>query len=153
MRLAGALLPALLFAACAASAPVVTTRDAPQRAARYAVAGDTPVASELRRQLEARDRYAADAPVTIRAGFAAAPRHTGICAGSGDTPGCADWLDAPQAGFAPFAPPLRYRLALVVGNGQVIVTAPGETQDDRLPGMIGAALDVLLAGSPEPRQP
>jgi hypothetical protein len=153
MRQTGVLLPALLLAACAAAPPVVTIRDAPQTAPRYAVAGDTPAASEVRRQLQARGHYADDAPVMIRTGFAATPRRTGTCAGSGGDKGCAEWLDAPQSGFAPFAPPLRYRLTLVVDGGQVIVTKAGGKQDQPLPELVGVALDALLKGSAGPRQP
>jgi hypothetical protein len=149
-----ALLPLLAIAACAPAPPLVSTRDTPQPAALFAVAGDTPAASEVRRQLQARDRYAADAAASIRTGFAAAPRRTGTCvATSANTSDCADWLDTPQTGFAPFAPPLRYRLTLAVTGGQVIVTKAGGEQDQPLPAMVSVALDRLLAGSTEPGQP
>lgn len=142
----------LAIAACAPAPPLVSVRDTPQAAARYAVAGDTPAADELRRQLQARDRYAADAPISIRTGFAAAPRRLGACAAA-DKTDCSDWLDAPQTGFAPFAPPLRYRLTLVAGDGQVIVTTAGEKDDQPLPAMVGAALDRLLPGLTVAGQP
>jgi hypothetical protein len=147
LRVAG---PLLALTACAASPPLVTTAATPTLAPRYAVAGDTPAAAEVRRQLTARGHYADDAPVTIRTGFAAAPRGTGTCPAQPLDTACPDWLDKPQTGWAPFAPPLRYRLTLVVGDGRVFVTGAGDKDDAPLPAMVTAALDRLLAS---PRQP
>ncbi len=151
MRGAAALplaVPLLLLAACAASPPLATQRDTPTLAARYAVAGDTPAAIEVRRQLAARGLYAGDAPVAIRAGFAAAPRELGTCPALPVDADCKQWLDAPETDWDPFAPPLRYRLTLVVGNGQVVVTKAGDAEDQPLPEMVATALDNLA-----PRQP
>jgi hypothetical protein len=56
---------------------------------------------------------------------------------------CKQWLDAPETGWDPFAPPLRYRLTLVVGKGQVVVTKAGDADDQPLPEMVATALDTL----------
>lgn len=138
----------LLLAACTSAPPLVTTSGAPPAAPGYAVAGDTPAAAEVRRQLQARGRYAGDGGTIIRTGFAAAPRRTGTCQAQPVDAPCAEWLDAPQPGWAPFAPPLRYRLTLALDGGQVIVTKAGDTQDTPLPMMVSTALDRLLVSPP-----
>lgn len=143
-----ALVPLLALAACTTAPPLVTTTGAPTPATGYAVAGDTPAAMEVRRQLQARGRYAGDGGALIRTGFAAAPRGTGTCAGQPVDGPCAEWLDAPQTGWAPFAPPLRYRLTLALPEAQVVVTMAGDKDDAPLPVMVTAGLDALIRSMP-----
>lgn len=140
--------PLLGLAACSSAPPLVTTSGTPPTAPGYAVAGDTPAAAEVRRQLQARGRYADDAGPIIRTGFAASPRGVGTCQTQPVDLACAEWLDAPQTGWAPFAPPLRYRLTLAMDGGQVIVVTAGDKQDAPLTMMVSAALDRLMASPP-----
>jgi hypothetical protein len=143
-----ALVPLLALAACTTTPPLVTTTGAPTPATGYAVAGDTPAAMEVRRQLQARGRYAGDGGTMIRTGFAAAPRGTGTCAAQLVDAPCTEWLDAPQTGWAPFAPPLRYRLTLALPEGQVVVTMAGDKDEAPLPVMVTAGLDQLIRSTP-----
>jgi hypothetical protein len=137
--------PLLALAACNEAPPLVTTKGVPPSAPGYAVTGDTPAAAEVRRQLQARGRYAGDGGTMIRTGYAAAPRGTGTCQAQPVDGICAEWLDTPQTGWAPFAPPLRYRLTLAMEGGQVVVIQAGDKQETPLPIMVSAALDRLLA--------
>nr|WP_310525267.1 hypothetical protein [Polymorphobacter sp.] len=144
------LLPFLFLTACTATPPLVTTTGPiPQPA--YAVAGDSPAAAELQRQLTARGWYAADAPTIIHIGYAAAPRATTACAepDPATKSGCTTWHDTPQTGWTPFAPPLRHHLSLFLessakdlGPARIDVTQPGKTASP-LPALVTAALAKL----------
>ena len=125
------LLPLLLVAACASTTPLVTTAG-PLPKPTYAVAGDSPAAAELQRQLTARGWYAADSPTILHIGQAAAPRAVSSCAepDPAANAGCKTWHDAPQPGWAPFAPPLRHHLTLFVegpATARIDVTQSGNT--------------------------
>ena len=153
------LLPLLALAACAATPPLVTTTGTiPQSALvpGYTVTGDTPAASEVRRQLAARNTAAG--PTIIRVGFAATPRHIGICttaATATAAKGCANWLDTPQSGFAPFAPKQRYRLTLALDTGGITVLQPASGKTVPIAAMVSAALAALppAAALPQPAAP
>lgn len=134
---------ALALAGCAPSPPLVTTLGTPPVPA-FAVAGDGVAADEVRRQLAARGWLATDAAAaTVHVGFAATPRAVGACAADAADGDCKAWLDAPQAGFAPFAPALRYRLAIDFGDARIVVTKPGGTSEQPLADMVTLALDRL----------
>jgi hypothetical protein len=140
---------AFALAGCATAPPLVSSAG-PLPGPAYAVVGDTPAATEVRRQLAVSGRLADRAAVTIRTGFAAAPRASGSCAAPTPT-GCDAWLDPPQTGWAPFALPLRYRLTLVLDGAEtatVTAVAGGSEQKPPLAALVTAALAVLPAGSP-----
>lgn len=140
-------LPLLVVAACAPAPPLVTT-SGPLAKPVYAVAGDSAAATEVQRQLTARGWYAADAPTIIRTGYAAAPRKLGTCLAANPAApgGCTQWLEPPETGWAPFAPPLRYHLALVLDGaetGRIDVTQPGKTSEDPLNSLVTVAVSRL----------
>ncbi|GGE19106.1 hypothetical protein GCM10011529_27020 [Polymorphobacter glacialis] len=151
------LLPLLALAACAATPPLVTTTGtipASVPAPGYTVTGDTPAASEVRRQLAARNTAAG--PTIIRVGFATTPRQVGICTAPANAvpntaaKGCAEWLDAPQSGFAPFAPKQRYRLTLALDTGSITVLQPASGKTVPIAAMVSAALAALPPSAAPP---
>lgn len=145
------LFPLLILAGCASSPPLVTSAGALPGPA-YSVDGGGPAADELRRQLQGRGWLSAapGAPL-IRTAYAAAPRAVGICAQADPAApaGCKAWLDPPQTGWTPFAPPLRYRLTLDLGGAvpaRITVIQAGGKSRAPLPGMVSAALTKLGPG-------
>ncbi|WP_426167526.1 hypothetical protein [Sandarakinorhabdus sp. DWP1-3-1] len=138
------------LAGCAAPQPLVTLAGTPPPPL-YAVAGDGPAAAELQRQLGARGLYAADAPTIIHAGYGIMPRRGGACTDAEPAGGCRAWHDVPATGWAPFAPPLRHRLTLVVdGGARIQVVQAGGRDDARviLPALVGLALAQLPTAAP-----
>lgn len=155
MRLALVLLVAGGAAGCVAGPPQVTAEGI-LPAPAFAVAGDGAAAAELTRQLSARGWFAENATTTIHPGFAVAPRAVGTCALA--TPeGCTQWLDEPETGWDPLAPPLRFRLTLAFESpaearfamARLTTTHDGDAGDQPLAELVSAALD-RLAAPPKP---
>ncbi len=143
-----ALLLTLALAACAAPPPLVTLAGTPPPPL-YAVAGDGAAAAEVQRQLVARGLYAADAAAIIHAGYGVAPRRAGACTAIDAATACTAWHDAPATGWAPFAPPLRHHLTLVVegpATATIAVVAAGDKAVP-LPNLVSLALAKLPAAA------
>ena len=101
---------------------------------------------ELRRQLETRGLLSQGAATVIHPGYAVAPRTIGACTAADPATGaCKTWYYPPKTGFAPFEPPLRYRLVLSVDGGQITVSRPGRKRDQPLALLTTAAIDRLIA--------
>ena len=115
------------------------------------MAGDGAAAAEVQRQLIARGLYAADAATILHAGYGVAPRRSGACteADPAAPSGCKAWHDVPAHGWAPFAPPLRHHLTLIVEGAATarihVVEAGGKSF--ALPALVSLALAQLPAAA------